>query len=348
MNKNILHYLPISIAVSLALLTVSCNLVRNVQTQSGGTVKGVVYGDRNGNGIIDTDEGPLEGVTVSIGGCGSPQSQSTQANGAFSFTGLPPGSCQVTVAKPDWAFTRSSTGAIYPILAASEAGVVSTLSIDLSPVSALTPTPTATPEFTPTPSFTPTNAGTDTPTEAMVRSPTKTANCRYGPSLDYLSVGQLSPNQWVPIDATVADQSWWRIQNPTKPGFYCWVGSSITETAGDLSLVLVVGPPGGIAISAYAYANPTVHGNCSGSNTNTFTGTISTNGPGQISYHWEIDNSAGVVLTTTGGGKLIYHTAGKQSVAQGSYTGGCGSYVVRLIVDSPNTIVATAAYEVEP
>jgi hypothetical protein len=91
-----------------------------------------------------------------------------------------------------------------------------------------------------------------------------------------------------------------------------------------------------------------LHGSCSGSNKNTFTGTLTTNGPGEVFYHWEIDNSAGTVLDLTPSTSLVFHTATTLPVNSWSFTGGCGDYVVRLLATDPNRKSASATYQVEP
>jgi hypothetical protein len=344
MSKIDFHFRLFGVFVLLALAAAGCNL-----NQSSGTVKGIVYGDLNGNGKIDTGEGPLAGVTMSIDGCGPGQTQTTAASGGFKFTGLTPGSCTVSASKPDWAFTGSAPGGGYPIPAASTPGVTTDLSITLAPAAALIPTATPTPAFTATPSLTPTDTATPTVSTPMVESVSKTANCRFGPGLDYLPVGSLPPGIWVPINATIGDQSWWRIELPSSPGTFCWIGSSLAQTSGDLNQVKVVPTPGGIVIAiSVSMSSALIHGSCSGGNTNNFTGTLTTNGPGPVSYTWRIDNSAGDNLGHTNALSAVFHTAGTQSVHAWSYTGGCDNYKVRLIVLDPNRKEADATYRVEP
>ena len=67
----------------LALVQMACNLSGSTATPTqavGGVVQGAVYGDLNGNGVIDPGEGPLAGVQVSLAGCGSSQSQISAAD----------------------------------------------------------------------------------------------------------------------------------------------------------------------------------------------------------------------------------------------------------------------------
>jgi hypothetical protein len=343
MMNRAFHIRLSGILLLLALGASACNL-----GQTSGTVKGVVYADLNGDGRVDPGEGPLAGVVVSIDGCGTTQTGTTAADGAFDFTGLAPGACSVSASKPDWVFTGSQPGGGYPIPVTSDKGVVTSLSVSLAPAAALVPTATPTPEFTPTLTLTPTETFTPTSSTPMVQVLDKTANCRYGPSLDYLPVGSMPPGEWVPIDATIGNESWWRIQLPSNPTIYCWIGASLSETAGDLNQVQVVEAPGGEVIGITLSVPSLLHGSCSGSNTNDFTGTLTTNGPGEVLYHWVVDNSKGLNMNSSSSKRLIFHTAGTLEVDSWSFTGGCGNYVVKLIATDPNQKVATASYQVEP
>jgi len=213
----------------------------------------------------------------------------------------------------------------------------------------LSPTPlwTSTPAFTPTATLPPTEIVSFTPSPAMVEAvPPHTVNCRFGPGGDFLPVGTLPPGQWVPINASLKDQSWWRIELPSSSGTYCWISSSLTQTKGDLSQVDVMGPPGANAIGATVTGAGDLIGLCSGSNTNTFTGTITSNGPGEILYVWEIANQAGERLDKGTTQNVVFHTSGTLAVNPWSFTGGCGNYVVSLVIFNPNSLVATFSYTV--
>jgi len=215
----------------------------------------------------------------------------------------------------------------------------------------LSPTPlwTSTPAFTPTATLPPTEIASFTPSPPMVEAVSHTVNCRFGPGEDYLPVGALPPGQWVPIDASISDHSWWRIELPSISGTYCWIGSSLTKTRGDLSQVKIVRPTGGFAIGATVSADTArLIGPCSGPNTNNFNGTITTNGPGPILYVWEIADAAGDRLEKSSTMSLVFHTQGTQAVNSWSYTGGCGNYVVSLVVFKPNSLVATFSYQAGP
>jgi SdrD B-like domain len=68
-------------------------------------ISGVVYADRDNDGLVDTAEDRLGGVTVTLTGTatdGTPVTRTIQtaADGSYSFTALPPGTYKVTEAQP--------------------------------------------------------------------------------------------------------------------------------------------------------------------------------------------------------------------------------------------------------
>ncbi len=194
------------------------------------------------------------------------------------------------------------------------------------------------------PTKTPTITPTITPVALTVQAKDISVYCRYGPSLGYSPVGFLDPGNVVPVEATVEDHTWWEIRNPSNPSTTCWVSDSVTLVTGDPNGVPVVSPPGGIAVSAAVGLTPVIHG-CGGSSTNIFTGTIATNGPAQVDYHWEVDAYQGGVLETGPDAVLIFDSAGSKAVSSYTFAGGCGTFVVRLIVTYPNRIQGHATYE---
>jgi SdrD B-like domain len=68
-------------------------------TKGTGVIGDFVWNDLNGNGIQDSGEPGIAGVTVTLSGAAS-GSTTTDANGYYSFTGLSAGSYTVTVATP--------------------------------------------------------------------------------------------------------------------------------------------------------------------------------------------------------------------------------------------------------
>lgn len=76
--------------------------------------------------------------------------------------------------------------------------------------------------------------------------------------------------------------------------------------------------------------------NCAGNLNVGLTGAITTNGPANVKYHWEI---TGTTDHTTAENTLIFPSAGTQS-ATTSQLLNCGSYTARLVVTSPNAVTS--------
>lgn len=99
--------------------------------ESTGIIEGVVF--------AGLSQSPLDGVQVTLEGCGPVQIQITAADGAFNFSGLPAGSCLISVLKPDWSFISYIPDAIvassdtfstqYPIPVVSDPNQVTLLSV---------------------------------------------------------------------------------------------------------------------------------------------------------------------------------------------------------------------------
>ncbi|HET7010163.1 MAG TPA: SdrD B-like domain-containing protein, partial [Anaerolineales bacterium] len=119
-------------SLRLALLA-SLVLAACTWPPGGGVVQGVVYADLNGNASIESGEGPLEGVDVTLTECGPTLTQTTAADGAFHFSNLPAGSCLVQAAKAGWTFSGSFPSLGYPIPVASDPNLPTSFSIFLAP-----------------------------------------------------------------------------------------------------------------------------------------------------------------------------------------------------------------------
>jgi uncharacterized protein YraI len=358
MFKNAVLFKLILAGSLLAMLQMACSLsgaspTSTVATGSGGVVKGVVYGDINGNGVIDPGEGPLAGAQVSLAGCGAVQNQVTAADGSFNFTSLPAGTCQVTATKTGWHFSGSFPSLGYPIPVASDPSLPTSFSIYLAPDSTATSTaaivPTDTFTLTPvTPTATATLAVTATLSGPMLTANTVNANCRFGPGTDFSSVGVLMVGQTVPILGTISDQSWWQIANPGSPSTQCWVANSVTSTSGDLSKVPVLPIPTGLVASVSVSTPAVVHGTCGGPNPTNFSVSITTNGPATVIYHLEIYNGDGSLRNKTSDTSLMFASASTQTFDPGgAYNTDCGTnFKIKVLVTSPNGKSGQATWSV--
>ncbi len=321
----------------------------------GGIVQGAVYGDLNGNGNIDPGEIVLEGAEVTLADCGPNQTQVTGADGLFNFIDLPAGTCHVSVTKAGWIFSGSYPALTYPVPVASDPALPTSFSLFMAPVMDYIPTETPTPL---SPTISPTIPGptgtvatasvppSDTP---MVTPKTVASNCRFGPGTGFSSVGGLNPGITVPIHATIADMSWWQIENSLDPGTYCWVAASVTNTSGNLALVPIVPIPTGIvtAVTVVVNSGAVLHGFCGGPNATSFTVSITTNGPATVVYHVSIYNGDGSFRDSPGDATLVFANASTQTFDPGgAYKTDCGSFYIQAITTSPNSMTAQANWEV--
>ncbi|HTX79227.1 MAG TPA: hypothetical protein VMC62_06140 [Longilinea sp.] len=216
---------------------------------------------------------------------------------------------------------------------------ISVVSPPLNPPTVTPVIPTATPVDTPT-------VPTPTSSIAMVSPIDAAVNCRFGPSANFLAVGALKTGITVPILGTNSDQSWWMIQNPQDvAGQYCWVANSVVVTSGDLSKVPVKPIPIAQVTSVSVDPIANIYGVCGGPNAYDPQGSITTNGPTTVTYHWEIWRS-GSLFHKTADETLVFSSASTQTVNPGSDHGDCDDYVVKLIVISPNSMSAQQSFKI--
>ncbi|MFN3307931.1 MAG: hypothetical protein ACK44E_01885 [Anaerolineales bacterium] len=107
----------------------------------------------------------------------------------------------------------------------------------------LVPTFTFTPLFSETPTVTETLPFTPTPTQPTISAQQNT-NCRKGPGPIYERVGSLNIGQTALVYGRNSTSTWWYIENPNRPGSYCWVwGGSTTVSGATLDLPVYTPPP---------------------------------------------------------------------------------------------------------
>ncbi|GAB4475584.1 MAG: hypothetical protein Kow0088_12550 [Anaerolineales bacterium] len=106
----------------------------------------------------------------------------------------------------------------------------------------LIPTFTFTPLFSDTPTFTATLPFTPTPTQPTITANQNT-NCRNGPGPIYERVGSLLIGQTAIVYGRNSSSTWWYIENPTRPGSYCWVWGGSTTVSGATAELPVYTPP---------------------------------------------------------------------------------------------------------
>ncbi len=147
----------------------------------------------------------------------------------------------------------------------------------ISPTVELIELPTATPESTPTP-------------ETPMLNVTVNTNCRAGPSLMYRVEGYITTDMSLPVRGVNEGRSWWWVDNPTYPGYHCWVTKNTSEVSGDTSMVPIyrepwTPTPGTPKMSVQIVTGPThVEGKCPIKVT--FGAIIKSNTGGYVRYEW--------------------------------------------------------------
>jgi hypothetical protein len=105
------------------------------------------------------------------------------------------------------------------------------------------PTDTLPPAETPTPGPTDTPLTTNTPSAPTIRADVDT-NCRTGPSTLYAPpVGALNTNETSQVHGRNSANTWWYIENPDRPGNFCWVWGETTIVEGNTANLPVITPP---------------------------------------------------------------------------------------------------------
>ncbi len=215
---------------------------------------------------------------------------------------------------------------------------------------AMTPTPTlflstSAPTLTALPSNTPLPTATATPTVPVAFPREQAVNCRLGPGTGWIALSGLSLGVSSQIVGRSGDGGWWYIVDPFNSGRKCWVASSVTNTAGNLAGIPVVEAPEAVVTNVTVDVDPkTINAAaCPGAGAPIeFSGSIETNGPTTVTWHFETQQSGPLTTQSTD-----FATFGSLEFST-NYTPllGAGTYWVRLIVTSPNNIEAEAKYTI--
>jgi SH3-like domain-containing protein len=212
------------------------------------------------------------------------------------------------------------------------------------PTDTLAPAPTDT--LIPAPTDTPTIVPTATPSFPVVTPSDDPVNCRFGPSIDYAITGALKVGESTQVFGKTADASWWQVQNPTEPGQKCWMAASVTTGSGNFSGIGVVAAPTAFVTAVTLKLTPetiTLTACSDPFDPIQIKGTIETNGPVTVKWHFETQQS-GVspdqTLEFTAFGPLDVSDEFMPSPVK------AGTYWIRLIVTSPNSMTMEAQYKV--
>lgn len=188
------------------------------------------------------------------------------------------------------------------------------------PTETLPPTSTALPTTTSTPSV-PVAFPKDLP-----------VNCRYGPGTEWAATSALTLEASAEILGKNTELTWWLVKDPLHEGERCWVSMKVTETGGNTGLVEIVPKPKA-AVTKINVGAEVAFTACGGPNPVSFSGAITTNGPGTVTYHWEV---GGDKQNVTPDETIVFSHSGEQQVQAGAYSADCGNYFIILRVTGPN------------
>ena len=208
------------------------------------------------------------------------------------------------------------------------------------PISTDTPTQTLLPSNTPPPS------STSTPTVPVALPKEVAVNCRLGPSVGWVVLSGLSVGTSSQIAGKSGDGGWWYIVDPFNSGRKCWVASSVTITAGNLAGIPVVEAPQATVTKVTVDVDPkslSVAGCIGPILPLKIAGTIETNGPTAVKWHFETQQGGAMPNQTTN-----FDAFGSKEVSM-DYTPPltAGTYWVRLIVTAPNSLQSEARYTIQ-
>ncbi|HEX9333240.1 MAG TPA: hypothetical protein VF896_15210 [Anaerolineales bacterium] len=208
------------------------------------------------------------------------------------------------------------------------------------------PLPTDIPTQTLLPSNTPPPTSTSTPTVPVAFPKEVAVNCRLGPGIAWIVLSGLSVGTNAQIVGKTADTGWWYIVDPFNSSRNCWVASSVTNTSGNLGGIPVVAAPKATVTKVTVDVDPntiSVAGCVGPILPLDITGTVETNGPTTVQWHFETQQGGAMATQTTD-----FDAFGSKTFSV-DYTPPltAGTYWVRLIVISPNDVQAEVKYTIE-
>ena len=204
---------------------------------------------------------------------------------------------------------------------------------------------TTVPTLTLPPSNTPPPTTTSTPTVPVAFPKEVAVNCRLGPGTGWIVLSGLSVGASAQITGKSGDSGWWQVVDPLNSGRRCWVATSVTSTAGNVAGIPVVEAPKATVTNVTVDVDPeslSVAGCLGPILPLEITGTIETNGPVDVQWRFETQQSGTIHTRTT-----TFEAFGEETVST-EYTPTllAGTYWIRLIVTSPNETQAEVKYTI--
>src|SRR5262245_36604958 len=210
------------------------------------------------------------------------------------------------------------------------------------------PPPTELPTQTPLATNTPPPTATSTPSVPTVFAKDVGVNCRFGPGIAWIAVSSVAAGQSSQIVGKNSDGSWWYIVDPFNSARKCWVSTSVTTTGGNLSSVPVVETPQASVTKVTVDAGPRTITTTSCADPISplrIVGTIETNGPTEVQWHFETQQGGAMQTQTTDFDAFGPKEFSVEYTIPSPRTP--GTYWVRLIVTEPNDMQAEVSYKIE-
>jgi hypothetical protein len=178
----------------------------------------------------------------------------------------------------------------------------------------------------------------------MLTTLDKPVNCRFGPGVEYATLGALELGALAELQGGNSSGNWWYIRLPQNPSVFCWVAASVTYASGSLAGLPIIPPPAALVTDVSLKLDPddiSVPG-CNFPYTPVqMSGSITANGPALVEWHWE--TSQGNTSSTQ---TLKFDKFGTKTVEDYVKYDSEGNHWVKLVVTSPNSMVAKANYKV--
>jgi hypothetical protein len=171
-------------------------------------------------------------------------------------------------------------------------------------------------------------------------------NCRFGPGTEWSVLSGLNLGQISEIVGRNADSSWWYIKDLANPGSFCWVGASVTNTAGNVAALPIVNPPNAYVTGLTVKVSPTSISlpGCFGPvQAISIKGTITTNGPVKVKWHFESQAEGSYPANST---NFTFADTKNVNGPDFSPSPSAGNFWVRLIVTDPNNKTAETKYKI--
>ena len=208
------------------------------------------------------------------------------------------------------------------------------------------PTNTPLPTQTLPPTNTPPATLTSTPTIPVAFPRDVNVNCRLGPGTAWVPLSALLVGQSSQITGKTGDGAWWNIVDPQNSSRRCWVSASVVNTAGNIASIPIAEAPQASVTRVTVDVDPkTISvGGCIGPILpSEITGTIETNGPTVVKWHFETQLGGNLGNESTN-----FDGFGTREFDE-NYTPPltAGTYWIRLIVTEPNAMQAEVTYRVE-